>query len=182
MTSFHAEAFARWDALRWLRRHLPNGTVPWRTLRVKSYTDSESLLKLEKKLGQPWFQWTPTWCLKGDYDILQQLTDELREYGSPRLLSAHVKGHQDRQRPLSKLTWPERLNCQAEALATQALAEGNPSWRLCTIGHRFFLADTERRQLMTSTKTSLLRTRKALLDYTVPGGSSPQGQKHHQGG
>ena len=135
MTSFHAEAFARWDALRWLRRHLPHGTVPLRTLRVKSYTDSESLLKLEKKLGQPWFQWTPTWCLKGDYDILHQLTDELREYGSPRLLSAHVKGHQDRQRPLSKLTWPERLNCQAEALATQALAEGYPSWRLCTIGH-----------------------------------------------
>ena len=180
MTSFRAEAFGRWDALRWLRRHLSEGALPWSSLplRVQSYTDSESLLKLEQKMGQPWFRWTPTWCLKGDYDILHLLTDELQEYGSHRLTSTHVKGHQDRQRPLSDLTWPERLNCVADELATQALTDRGRTGHWALPGTRFFLVDTESRRVMTSTEATLLKTRKASLDYTeylavrLPGGKS----------
>ena len=97
MTSFRAEAFGRWDALRWLRRHLSEGALPWNSLRLKvqSYTDSESLIKLEQKMVQPWFRWTPTLCLKGDYDILHLLTDGHQESTdptvSPQLMSKGTK-------------------------------------------------------------------------------------------
>ena len=43
----------------------------------------------------------------------------------------------------SELTWPERLICKADTLATQALAERQPSDNSVLPGTRFFLADTK---------------------------------------
>ena len=174
ITSFRAEAFARWDALRWLHGWVIS--MPSQVdLFVLAYTDSKSLLDTEATICASWFVWTPTSSFRGDYDILSMLREEVRWFGL-RMKSEFVKGHQDDNKSVADLPRPAQLNVAADALATDAFTLPTPPENWALPGTRYFLVAQETKQCLTSTEKTVLKTRGAELDYAeymasrLPGG------------
>lgn len=163
MTRFRAEAFARWDALRWLHGWFVSMPGPIELL-VLSYTDSKSLLDTEKTLSASWFSWSPTASFRGDYDILSMLRDEVRWFGL-RLTSEFVKGHQDNNKAVSDLPRSAQLNVAADTLATAGFNLPKPPENWALPGTQYFLFEDESKRWLTSTEKTVLKTRWAELDY-----------------
>jgi hypothetical protein len=88
-------------------------------LRVISYYDSSSLLKVEKAFHEKDVD-SSSWYLTPDHDVIMTLS-EVRKGLPFKLITQHVKSHPDKERHFDNLTRPEQLNVLADRCATAAL-------------------------------------------------------------
>jgi hypothetical protein len=96
----------------WLITFVSTNIKPAAGLRVISYCDSSSLLKAEKAFHNKDVD-SSSWYLKPDHDVIMTLS-EVRKGLPFKLISRHVKSHQDDERDFEDLTRPEQLNALAE--------------------------------------------------------------------
>jgi hypothetical protein len=120
MQSYRAEGYGRMSLLLFLKHYIRFYNIkPADDLRVTSYCDSSSLLKAEEAFHTRDLD-SSSWYLKPDHDVIMTLS-EVREGLPFRLISQHVKSHQDDERDFADLTRPEQLNVLADHRATAAL-------------------------------------------------------------
>ncbi len=122
MQSYRAEGYGRMSLLLFLTHYIRFYNIkPAADLRVTSYCDNSSLLKAEGEFHTRDVD-SSSWYLKPDHDVI--LTLSVVREGLPfKLISQHIKSHQDDERDFDDLTRPEQLNVLADHRATGALDE-----------------------------------------------------------
>jgi hypothetical protein len=86
---------------------------------IHLYSDNLGLIKRISAM-QTWKNHYPSTALLSEWDILSVILTIIRNLPSVPLVQ-HVEGHQDDDQPTHLLPLPAQLNCEADALATQAL-------------------------------------------------------------
>jgi hypothetical protein len=89
--------------------------------RVTSSCDNVSLLGAQEEYHTRDVD-SLTWYLKPDHDVIMTLSD-VKEKLPIKLVSLHVRSHQDEKHDYADLTRPEQLNVLANHRATAALNE-----------------------------------------------------------
>jgi hypothetical protein len=106
MQFYRAEGYGRMSLLLFLAHYIRFYNIkPAAGLRVISYCDSSSLLKAEKAFHNKDVDST-SWYLKPNHDVIMTLS-EVRKELPFKLISRHVKSHQDDQRDFEDLTRTE---------------------------------------------------------------------------
>jgi hypothetical protein len=119
---YRAEGYGRMALLMFLKHYIRYYDIKLANdLRVTSYCDNSSLLKAEEAFHTRDVD-SSSWYLKPDHDVIMTLNED-REGLPFRLISQHVKGHQDEKRDFDDLIRPEQLNVLADHRATAALDE-----------------------------------------------------------
>jgi hypothetical protein len=72
--------------------------------------------------GAEWKYMTPNVTLRAEWDVESTIIDSYKQLGIP-FTFLHVKSHQDDDGPVAGPTLEAQLNVQADALATEALAD-----------------------------------------------------------
>ena len=122
MQSYRAEGYGRMSLFLFLTRYIRYyGIQPADDLRVTSYCDSDSLLKAEEEFHARDVD-SAFWYLKSDHDVIMTIS-EIRRQLPFKLVSLHVRSHQDDEYDFSELTRPAQLNVLADHRATAALNE-----------------------------------------------------------
>ena len=118
LSSFRSEGYGRLSFLIFLH-HFKNycfGTSTREFPTIETYCDNDALVKQERKFGK--LTWTPTTTTRNDYDLVRQLQQAAEQ--CPIKYNHHwIEGHQDDKKPYHKLSWPAKLNVQADAQATR---------------------------------------------------------------
>ena len=73
----------------------------------------------------------PNVKVTSDWDCIAQILHTLKALGPSKPTLAHIKGHQDTETPYEELDLAAQLNCDADHLAAQYLADNS------TINHRY---------------------------------------------
>jgi hypothetical protein len=145
MHSYRAEGYGRISLFLFLTHYIRYfGIQPADDLRVTSYCDSASLLKAEEEFHTRDVD-SAYWYLQPDHDVIMTLS-EIRQRLPFKLVSQHVRSHQDKEHAFHDLPRPAQLNVLADHRATAALndlrAAGQPTEFYPLHACRGYLCDT----------------------------------------
>jgi hypothetical protein len=115
VSSFRAESFGKLAWLVFLNEFCYYHHIRWKCT-IRSYCDNLGVTK-RTKIGMTHLQLTHT--LAPSFDVLREISIQ-QEEALLQICTQHVKGHQDRVKKADQLTLPERINIEADDLATQA--------------------------------------------------------------
>ncbi|KAG7366658.1 hypothetical protein IV203_029328 [Nitzschia inconspicua] len=113
MDSYRAEAYGKCSILQFLfllREYYDLTLAP-----MQVYCDNEALVKNVNKAREQSRPQFPNDALKASWDVLQAVVRLAKLL--PQITFHHIRGHQDTQVPLDKLSRPAKLNVQADKLA-----------------------------------------------------------------
>jgi len=121
LSSYRAEAYGILSVLRFLLRlkqlrRSANGEAN----ELLSHTlvcDNRSIILRINQLQQ-WRRIYPNATMESEWDVLVEIRETLQQFEiSSQPIFQHIKGHQDRLRPLADLSLEAQLNCKAYKLA-----------------------------------------------------------------
>jgi ribonuclease HI len=109
LSSFRAEAYGLLALMRYINQ-IPTSHA------IKLYTDSKSVIQRCKRP----ISYSPHSTILPDADVINTIKDEIKS-SMHTIEIEHVKGHQDKKKPLDKLPQPAQMNVRADELATKAM-------------------------------------------------------------
>jgi hypothetical protein len=111
-------------AMAFIREYMAYSKIATSATTLATHCDSEGLIKRETRYDNA--ATTPaSLYLKRDIDTTMSIAWQKKQL-QLNITTHHVKSHQDTKNPGKPLTWPETLNVEADAIATQFLRHHQP--------------------------------------------------------